>query len=83
MGKSTIAKLLKACLSPTYYLRVPGNTFSNNREAQVIMNTLEEHVRFIHVEDPPNVPLASSMLKTLCDGVVNCRVLFANGFQGK
>jgi hypothetical protein len=50
------------------------NAFSGgNREAQILLNTLEPHQRFLFLDDPP------SILKTLCDGEIECRVLDSNG----
>ena len=78
-GKSTLIKYLFTCLTNVYCHRIPSDTFLESKRAQVIMSKLEPQTRFLFLEDPPNKPMASSILKTVCDGLINCRPLFQNG----
>jgi phage/plasmid-associated DNA primase len=79
-GKSTLTKFLNASFTDAYCKKIPSNAFSGgNREAQVLLNTLEPHQRFLFLDAPPNKRLSSSILKTLCDGEIECRVLYSNG----
>jgi hypothetical protein len=79
-GKTTLTDFLHVCLTDTYAKRTASNAFcEGNREAQILLNTLEPQQRFIFVDDPPHKPMSSSIIKTLCNGEISCRVLHANG----
>lgn len=80
-GKSQICRMLRACLTSVYYKNLTNDAFSSDREAQILLNDLPKCARFMFVDDPPKKPLPTSIIKTICDGTIDCRVLHKNGVR--
>jgi hypothetical protein len=78
-GKTTVFNILRASFTDVYCKTInPQNAFRCSRDAIAAISNVESQTRLMLLDDPPVSAFSSCILKTLCDGVINGRNVFAD-----
>jgi phage/plasmid-associated DNA primase len=78
-GKTTFINLIKAAITSVYFKDLPIDTFDSIVTAKRTFSTVSPNVRFLFVSEMSRVPKNSSVIKTICDGVITVPKMYQDG----